>query len=170
MNVFRDVMRTMRVCCAFVLLLGPTADALAEGEITLSNTVEKVEYFANEQGEMESRFVEAATVIPGDELAYTITFENVSDDVTVDAGSVVITNPIPPEVVYLERTAFGAGTVITYSADGGEVFGIPDALVVVEEDGERVAAAAEYTHIRWTFEPALEPGQTGRVSFRARLR
>ena len=45
-------MRTMRVCRAFVLLLGH--DRCVGREITLSNTVEKVEYFANEQGEMET--------------------------------------------------------------------------------------------------------------------
>ncbi len=170
MDGFRDVMKTMRTLCALVLLSGVTAGALADGEIVLTNTVQKVEYFTNEQGETESRLVEAAQVIPGDELAYTITFENVSDDVTVDAGSVVITNPVPPEVRYLESTAFGAGTVISYSADGGEFFGAPDELVVTGENGDRVADASDYTHIRWTFEPALEPGQTGSVSFRARLR
>ena len=170
MSRFRNVMKTVRWMCPFVLLSGLTAGAVAEGEIVLTNTVQKVEYFTNEQGETETRLVETAQVIPGDELAYTIRFENVSDDVTVDAGSVVITNPIPPEVIYLESTAFGAGTAITYSADGGEVFGVPDELVVAEESGERIAIASEYTHIRWTFEPALEPGQIGSVSFRARLR
>lgn len=164
-------MKTIRLLCALVLLSGTTAGAWAEGEITLSNTVQKVEYFTNEQGETESRLVEAAQVVPGDELAYTITFENVSADVTVDAGSVVITNPIPPQVIYLEGTAFGSGTTITYSADDGSLFGEPDQLLITDETGEsRIADPSEYTHIRWVFEPALEPGQRGSVSFRARLR
>lgn len=164
-------MKTIRMLCALVLLSGATAGALAEGEITLSNTVQKVEYFTNEQGETESRLIEAAQVVPGEELAYTITFENVSPDVTVDAGSVVITNPIPPQVTYLEGTAFGSGTTITYSADDGSLFGTPDQLTIVDETGaSRIADPSEYTHIRWVFEPALEPGQRGSVSFRARLR
>jgi uncharacterized repeat protein (TIGR01451 family) len=157
--------------CALVLLSGATAKSWAEGEITLSNTVQKVEYFTNELGQTESRLIEAAQVVPGDELAYTITFENVSEDVVVDAGSVVITNPIPPQVVYLEGTAFGAGTTITFSADDGSLFGSPDQLRITNDAGEaRVADASEYTHIRWVFEPALEPGQRGSVSFRGRLR
>lgn len=170
MSAFRIVMKTTRLLCALVLLSGTTV-AWADGEITLDNAVQKVEYFTNAQGERESRLVEPAQVVPGDELSYTITFENVSADVVVDAASVVITNPIPPEVIYLEDTAFGAGTTITYSADGGEVFGAPEELTLVDENGDqRIADATEYTHIRWVFEPALDPGQRGSVSFRARLR
>ena len=163
-------MKTMRLLCALLLLSGTTVAAWAEGEVALQNAVQKVEYFTNAQGETESRLIEAAQVVPGDELAYTITFENVSEDVVVDAGSVVITNPIPPEVIYLEGTAFGAGTTITYSADDGSLFGQPEQLLIRGEDGaDRLADPTEYTHIRWTFEPALEPGQRGSVSFRARL-
>lgn len=168
-------MTTIRDMCAFavplVLLSLMTAGAFAEGEILLRNQVQKVEYFTNDQGERESRLIEPASVVPGDELRYTIFFENVSADVVVDAGSVVITNPVPPQVVYLEDSAFGAGTAITYSADMGENWGAPEELVVVADDGsERLAMPAEYTHIRWVFEPALEPGQRGSVFFRARLR
>ncbi|HSG90741.1 MAG TPA: hypothetical protein VLA56_16110 [Pseudomonadales bacterium] len=164
-------MKTLNRICALVVLSAMAAGAQAEGEVRLENRVQKVEYFTNDQGETESRLVEPAAVVPGDELRYTISFENVSADVTVDAGSVVITNPIPPQVRYLEGSAFGAGTRISYSADLGETWGEPDDLVVVGDDGsERVATPAEYTHIRWVFEPALEPGQQGSVSFRARLR
>lgn len=164
-------MTTSKKICALVVLSVMTVGALADDEVRLENRVQKVEYFTNEQGETESRLVEPASVVPGNEVRYTISFENVSEDVVVDAGSVVITNPIPPQVVYLEGSAFGAGTAITYSADMGETWGTPEELVVVEEDGsERLALPAEYTHIRWVFEPALEPGQRGSVFFRARLR
>jgi len=163
-------MKTMRMLCALALLSGTSAASWAEGEISLRNTVQKVEYFTNEQGETESRLIEAAEVVPGNELAYTITFENVSEDVVVDAGSVVITNPIPPQVIYLEDTAFGAGTTIVFSADDGSLFGTPDQLLIAGENGDRIADPSEYTHIRWTFEPTLDPGQRGSVSFRARLR
>lgn len=164
-------MKTVRTICAFVLLFGAMASSWAEGEITLTNTVQKVEYFTNELGETESRLIEAAQVVPGDELAYTISFENVSEDAVVDAGSVVITNPIPPQVIYLEGTAFGSGTTISFSADDGSLFGSPDQLRITDDAGQpRLADASEYTHIRWVFEPTLEPGQRGSVSFRARLR
>lgn len=164
-------MKTMLRICALMLLSVTTTAALADGEVKLSNAVQKVEYFVNDEGERESRLVEPASVVPGDELQYTISFENVSPDVTVDAGSVVITNPIPPQVIYLDGSAFGAGTDITFSADGGATFGKPDELMVTGDDGQqRLATPDEYTHVRWTFEPALEPGQKGSVFFRARLR
>ena len=155
---------------SIALLVALPLLAWGEGEIDLKNAVQKVEYYLNEDGERESRLIAAAEVVPGDELAYTITFENVSESVTVDAGSVVVTNPIPPEILYLEGTAFGSGTTITFSIDGS-VFGAPDSIEITDSNGgTRIANASEYTHIRWTFEPALEPGQTGSVSFRARLR
>jgi uncharacterized repeat protein (TIGR01451 family) len=163
-------MKTMRLLCAMLMLSATTSVALADGEIALRNQVQKVEYFTNEDGVTESRLIEPASVVPGDELRYTIFFENQSEDVVVDEGSVVITNPIPTQVVYLEDSANGSGTTITYSADGGETFGEPDDLVVETADGERLAEPEEYTHIRWVFEPALEPGAQGSVFFRARLR
>lgn len=168
------VMRTIRGICARVLpllvLSVLAAGASAEGEVRLRNLVQKVEYFTNEAGETESRLIDPASVVPNDELRYTILFENVSEDVIVDAGSVVITNPIPPQVLYIEDSAFGAGTAITFSADDGFSWGSPDEVMVSDGDRERVAAPGEYTHVRWTFEPALEPGQQGSVFFRARLR
>ena len=93
---------------SIALLVALPLLAWGEGEIDLKNAVQKVEYYLNEDGERESRLIAAAEVVPGDELAYTITFENVSESVTVDAGSVVVTNPIPPEILYLEGTAFGS--------------------------------------------------------------
>lgn len=167
-------MRTIGGICArvapLIVLSLIAAGASADGEVRLRNLVQKVEYFTNDQGETESRLIDPASVVPNDELRYTIFFENVSEDAIVDAGSVVITNPIPPQVLYIEDSAFGAGTSITFSADDGFSWGSPDEVLVRDGDGERIASVDEYTHIRWTFGPALEPGQRGSVFFRARLR
>ena len=165
-------MKTMRWIGAVLLWSGLASAAFAEGEIRLANTVQKVEYFTNEAGEQESRLLEAVQVVPGDELYYVVAFENISADVTVDAGSVVITNPLPDQVQYLPGTALGAGTTITFSADGGQTWGTPatvQAVDVVTRE-RRTAQPDEYTHIRWVLEPELGPGQAGNVSFRARLR
>jgi uncharacterized repeat protein (TIGR01451 family) len=156
---------------ALVLALAVTtsAGAWSAGEIELRNTVEKVEIFVNEDGEQERRLVPATSVVPGDEIRYTIFFENVAADVTVDAGSVVITNPMPESTAYVGGSAFGAGTSIEFSVDGGENWGDPDSLVIVEDAGERLAEPEDYTHVRWTLEPALEPGDAGSVFFRVKL-
>ena len=141
----------------------------AAAEVVLTTEVTKVQRFANAAGEVETRFVDATEVIPGDELRYTISFSNEGDQ-PVDAESVVITNPIPENTVYLEGTAFGAGTRITFSVDGGGNFGDPDQLNVTREGLERPAIAEDYTTIRWVFEPELAPGEKSYVSFNVRLK
>jgi uncharacterized repeat protein (TIGR01451 family) len=112
--------------------------------------------------------VDANSVVPGDELRYTITFTNDGGE-TVDAGSVVITNPLPDETEYLDGTAFGSGTDIVFSVDG-ENFAAPEALSVIQDGVEAPASAKDYHSIRWAFRPALEPGETGNVSFSVRLK
>jgi uncharacterized repeat protein (TIGR01451 family) len=152
----------------FVLISSLLLPAYAAAEVKLENTVQKVETFVNEEGETQRRLVDAISVVPGDELRYTITFTNAGTDV-VDAQSVVITNPIPADTEYLEDTAFGAGTEIVFSLDG-EAFAAPEALTVIEQGVEVSAAAKEYRSIRWTFQPELKPGESSYVSFNVRLK
>ncbi|MEE4383647.1 MAG: hypothetical protein V2J02_16725, partial [Pseudomonadales bacterium] len=90
--------------CAAVAATGHALDAMR-----LETAVEKVERFVDETGETRTRLVEPASVVPGDELRYTITFANESAEV-IDAGTVVITNPVPESTVYLDGSAFGSGT------------------------------------------------------------
>jgi uncharacterized repeat protein (TIGR01451 family) len=152
----------------FVLISSLLFSAYAAAEVKLENTVQKVETFVSADGETQRRLVDASSVVPGDELRYTITFTNAGADV-VDAQSVVITNPIPADTEYLEDTAFGSGTEIVFSLDG-EVFAAPEALTVIEQGVEVSAAAREYQSIRWTFQPELKPGESSYVSFNVRLK
>ncbi len=162
-------MKTIHTLCALILLAATTA-AWSQEPIRLLSSVQKVETVVNEQGEQERRLVAAERVIPGDELRYTVTFTNQGDE-AVDAGSIVITNPVPSNTVYLEGSAGGSGTDVRFSVDGGETWGEPDALRVTDEDGQtRIADAEDYSHIRWTFRPALQPEQESSVFFRVRLR
>jgi uncharacterized repeat protein (TIGR01451 family) len=155
-------MRLLVITALFVA----SADALAE--VTLENSVQKVETFVNESGETEGRLVDANSVVPGDELRYTIRFSNEGTDV-VDANSIVITNPIPENTEYLEDTAFGSGTTIVFSLDG-KVFAAPEALTAMDHGVEVSAPAKEYRVIRWTFQPELAPGESSYVSFSVRLK
>lgn len=162
-------MKTIMKLCALVLLSVTTA-AMAQEPVRLVSSVQKVETFVNEQGEQERRLVAAERVVPGEELRYTVTFANQGSE-TVDAGSIVITNPVPNNTIYLEDSAGGSGTDVVFSVDGGDTWGTPDELLISGEDGvSRLAEAAEYTHIRWTFRPALESGEESSVFFRVRLR
>ena len=151
----------LAMTCAF------TATAV-EAQVRLENTIKKVETFVNEAGAVERRLVDANSVVPGDELQYTVRFTN-EGTLPVDAGTIVITDAIPAHTEYLEGTAYGAGTEVQFSIDG-EAFGNPDELNVVKEGAEVIASARDYRSIRWKFAPALEPGETGHVSFNVRLK
>ena len=140
-----------------------------EPQVTLTNRVEKIQRVANPDGSVEARLVPAEQVIPGDELRYTIVFEN-HGGAAVDAGSVVITNPLPADTEYLDGTAFGAGTQISFSADGGKSFAQPQDLFVLADGDEVLALAKDYTAIRWIFAPELAPGEKSYVSFNVRLK
>lgn len=150
---------------AGVLLFGASA---AYAQVKLLNSIQKVETFVNEQGEVERRLIEAKSVVPGDELRYVIRFKNEGDQ-TVDAGTIVITDMIPEHTEYLKDTAYGSGTNISYSLDGNE-FAEAGELVVADAELKRTAQAKEYSAIRWRFGPALEPGESSYVSFNVRLK
>ena len=155
--------RTLVAICTAVWL----APALAA--VALSTTVQKVVHETAADGSVATKLVDAQKVVPGDELHYTIVFRN-DGDKPADAGSIVITNPIPDNTVYVADTAFGSGTRITYSVDDEKNFATPDKLTVVRDGAEVPASSADYTAIRWTFQPSLAPAAQGHVSFNVRLK
>lgn len=165
MHARKEVNKTFFMMLAgLTLLLGLNAQA----EVKLENTIQKVETFVNEAGEVERRLIDAASIVPGDELMYVVRFTN-QGDAPVDAGSIVITDAIPEHTEYLGGTAFGAGTDVSFSLDG-ESFAAPAALLVDVGGVEAPAEAADYRAIRWHFGPALQPGEAGFVSFNVRLK
>ncbi len=140
----------------------------AQAQVVVENTIRKIETFVNEQGEVQRRFVDAASVVPGDELQYHVKFSNQGVE-TVDAGTIVITDLIPEHTTYVQGTAFGAGTEIQFSVDG-ETFAQPQDLLLARNDAPVVADPKDYEAIRWTFGPALAAGQSAYVSFNVRLK
>lgn len=159
---------TRKLACSMVATFGLLLAVSAAAEVKLENSVKKVEAFVNEAGAVERRLVDADRVVPGDELRYSIRFRNRGTEV-IDAGSVVITNPVPADTEYLEGSAFGAGTAILFSVDG-EHFDVPEALTVLLNGEEVIASAKDYQAIRWTFLPELAPSEEGFVTFNVRLK
>ncbi len=163
--MIKMIRKTVVALATFALMAAIPAVASVE----MNTAVQKVVIEEDEQGNNVRKLVSADQVVPGDTLHYVISFTNKGAN-TVDSGSIVITNPLPPDTVYLEGTAQGSGTEITYSVDAGGTFGRTTELTVLRE-GERVLAqATDYTTIRWAFKPALEAGKTGDVSFSVRLK
>ena len=107
-------------------------------------------------------------VVPGTEVIYTITATNTGDKA---AEKISVKDPIPEKMTYFDGSAFGAGTDITFSVDGGKKFDKPGKLMVKDAKGKpRQAAASDYTHIRWVFQFKLNPGDAAPVWFKAKVK
>ena len=158
-----------RASVILALLIVAGFSTPAEAQVELKTAVSKVVIETGEDDKPVRRLIEALNVVPGDTLQYVISFSNKGADV-VDAGSIVITNPLPPDTVYLDGTAQGSGTEISFSVDSGTTFGQPGDLKVMKDDVQAAAQAADYTTIRWAFKQALEAGKTGDVTFSVRLK
>jgi uncharacterized repeat protein (TIGR01451 family) len=160
--------RFLRFGAAAVAALSFAAGAFGEaGSIELRARAEKRVLLQAADGTSQETFVPAAKVLPGDVVAYTIEARNVSQD---SADRVVITDPIPSEMQYLDGSAVAAGAELLFSVDGGFRFDVPEKLTVANEDGSRrPAVASDYTHVRWVFAAPLAPAKQRSVRFLARL-
>ncbi len=155
----------MKILMSLILTLMAFA-AVAQGHLDVQTVVQKQETFVNEAGESEKRLVAADIVVPGDRVFYTITFTNVSDET---AEKVVITNPIAEGLAYVDDSAFGPGTDITFSVDDGASFAAASDLTITEDGESRPAEAKDYTHIRWVMKNDLAAGAQATARFAAIL-
>lgn len=155
---------------ALALLLPITVWAQQKESIELRSTAEVDVVSTNAKGEKEAKRVDVgkAKVVPGDTVFFTTTYTNIGKQ---PADKVVITNPVPEHMMYLDKSAEGKGTKIEFSVDGGKSYAARDKLVVTDAQGnKRTASAADYTHIKWTVSKPVTPGTKGRVSFKAKLK
>jgi len=142
------------------------ARAQEQGHLNVQTVVQKEQVTVNDAGVAETSLVPAETVVPGENVVYTITFRNISDE---PADNVVITNPIADSLTYVEGSAFGPGTEIQFSVDGGQSFASRDELTVFESGVVRAAGAQDFTHIRWVMQQELAAGAQGMARFTAVL-
>ena len=138
----------------------------AQGHLLVKTVVQKEEVIVDANGDEQVQLVDAKIVVPGDEVIYTVTFQNISDTA---AENVVITNPIAADLEYVDGSAFGPGSDIVFSVDGGTVFAAASQLSVAESGVVRPAEARDFTHIRWQMQDEIPAGSQGVARFRARL-
>jgi uncharacterized repeat protein (TIGR01451 family) len=162
------IRRFLTLGAATVAAFALASAALAEaGSIELKARAEKRVLLQAPDGGAQETFVPVAKVLPGDVVAYTIEARNVSQQ---SADRVVITDPIPSEMKYLDGSATQAGAELLFSVDGGFRFDAPQNLSVANEDGSRrPAVASDYTHVRWVFASPLAPAELRSVRFLAQL-
>ena len=141
--------------------------AHAESAIKITSEVHELIEVVNEQGKPRLKVVAADAITPGDRILFTTSFKNNGNK---SSDNVVITNPIPAHTRYLADSAKGEHCIITFSVDGGRVWGDASALKVRQKDGKyRAATAADYTHIRWKYNRALQPSEMKSISFETKL-
>jgi len=142
--------------------------AQSRGHIELTSVAEIEKEVFNAEGKKEVKRVPAAKVVPGSEVIFTTTYQNVSKE---KAEKAIITNPVPEHMIYSENSARGGATQITFSIDNGKSFNIPAKLYVFDAAGRKFPARPkDYTHIRWEISNPLPSGAKGAVSFRAILK
>jgi len=160
-------MKILITISAGLLFMASVGPLQAAADIRLKTAAEVEVPVANDKGETEMKRMPATKVIPGTEVIYTITVSNLGDE---SADNVVVTDPIPENTTYVDRSAFGAGTKITFSVDGGNSYDHADKLKVKNTAGNlRAAIASDYTHIRWELNFTLKPKDVAPVWFKARL-
>lgn len=147
----------------FAAVMLPLA-AWAEDMVVFKSEVFQ-EVTVNEGGEQKTKLQPVEKVLPGDEVIYILSFANEGD---TEASNLIINNPIPEHTWYRQGSAFGAGTQISVSVNGGKKYGqLVELTVPLADGGERTATFKDVTHVRWALDYALQPGKTGTVSYRA---
>lgn len=152
----------------WALFFLPIAALATEGTLQVQTIAQKEITVVNDSGEQETRLVPVTTVVPGDEVIYTITFTNLGAEA---AEAITITDPVPTQMRYIDGSAFSAGADLQFSVDGGATWGAAEDLSVRDDQGQlRPAVAADYTHIRWIMRHPIAPGKRGYARFKAALR
>jgi uncharacterized repeat protein (TIGR01451 family) len=163
-------MKKMLPVVLVLALLAPAAAwAQQKGSIELKSIAEVEITETNAKGEKEVKRVDTAKakVVPGDIVIFSTYYTNISGK---PAENVMITNPVPEHMLYMDRSAEGKGTTIEFSVNGGKSYSTPDKLSITDASGKsRKAVASDYTHIKWTVSKPVAPGVKGDVSFKAQL-
>jgi uncharacterized repeat protein (TIGR01451 family) len=150
------------------LLAGSISFSAFAAGVEFSNKAEVVVTTVNKDGTKESKRIAAKKVAPDGEVIYTTTFKNTIDK---PISNIMVTNPVPANMLYTADSAIGANTVITYSVDGGKTYDAPEKLTVAGKDGkQRPAQAADFTHIRWIYKGDLATGKSSDVGFKAKVK
>ena len=159
------------IMAAMSVMAVSTAWSADQGpKLSLNITMQK-EVRTQKEGKDTVELVTADKVSPYDVVLYTIEYKNEGAGEARDAK---IVDPIPRETAFIVGSAKGDGADISFSVDGGKTYHRPPVKVTVtREDGkkEEIDAPPEsYTHIKWVITKRLQPGETGKASFRATVK
>ncbi len=106
---------------------------------------------------------------PGDVLRYNLKGKNQGKAV---ANNFTLTQVIPSRTTYVAQSATG-NAQITFSIDKGKTYSAQPMIMTKRADGtteSRPAPAESYTHVRWKFQNAIEPGANVSAFYQVRIR
>ena len=155
----------LAIVAAGVVVLSP-AHAQAKSAVALESVIEVETKDA--AGVASFGNPAEGTVVPGDNLRFSIYFANTTDE---PASALSVTNPIPTAVEFVRVEEDWA----LLSVDGGKTFGALTELTVNETNAEgvsstRAATPADVTHIRWKLDRPLAPQEKGSLRFFGRVK
>ncbi|MGH8369732.1 MAG: hypothetical protein ACRESC_02010 [Gammaproteobacteria bacterium] len=151
-----------------MLLFAVTVQAAAPGSIKLQTIAQQEKVTVDKDGVKHTEIVPAGRVLPGVEVIYTIKYTNVGNK---PAEDVLVNDPIPEHMTYVDGSANGDGTAISYSVDGGKHWSAMLENLEIDNGNSttRSATARDVTDIRWVVKGKVAAGASGQVSFRAVL-
>jgi uncharacterized repeat protein (TIGR01451 family) len=129
--------------------------------------IAEVESPSAEHGRDSPKLLPADRVVSGDRVIYTLEIRNTG---AATALSPIVTYAVPEHMSYVADSAVGPAIEVSYSVDGGRSFDAPESLKVPTSAGQRLAVAADYTHIRWQLKKNLKANSVAFVRFRARVK
>lgn len=157
--------KTLALVALGLLWAGSTLAAPQNDPVVIKTEALTEQTVATPDGRQEVQRVPLTLAVPGQLVIYVNTVANQGK---FPAEGVLVANPIPQQMAYVDGTAGGDEVVITFSVDGGKSFDRPGKLQVLGADGlPRTATGNDYTNIRWQFVKPLPPGAVEQVEFRA---
>ena len=141
--------------------------SMVQASVNIHSTSYQEEAKITPTGEKTKEWVKASKVVPGTVVRYVNSLENAG---TKSARKLVVKNPIPKSMEYVENSASCQnGCTMTYSVDGGKNYNNAEALYVGVGENRRLAKASEYTDIQWIVDSLLANTQST-VEYKARLK
>lgn len=157
--------------CGAVLMATSGAMAADESDLVLTVEVKEEVSIPDEQGRVQIVHREVEMADPGDVLVYTLTYRNVGN---APVKGAVVNDAVPEGTILMPGSVKGEKAVVSFSVDGGKSFvPFPARLQVASMHGapvEKPAPPESYTHIRWTAQSPLAPGESRKATFKVIVR
>jgi len=162
MNMKRFMLGASFVAAAALMPASAMAQATAASPVALTSDV-KLDRVVVTNGVSKHVLTAPTKVVPGDHLIFSTKYRN---NGAQSIQHFIVTNPLPSAVTL---AGDGSGN-FDVSVDGGKGWGKLATLTVSDgKGGQRAAEATDVTHVRWII-PAIAPGASGSLEYRAIVR